>query len=306
MLHILFSALFSFTHDDLLSRSRASFGGSDGKESACQAGDSSSIPGLGRSPGEEKWQLTLVFLPGESQGQRSLAGYSPRGHKWSDMPERLSLPGLYVWRPRSVSWLQSVLLCACSCRGGPLPEGWAQRLCPVLPSQGCREQAGLPQQAVLLASEGCCPEGAQRGPGKLGEAGSLSPSIGTGWWGCARTRAGWGKWPRGKQGLGPQSSWRQGKKAPYPAAGGPWDVEVSVSDAVWVVWVRFLPASSPEEVEWSMSFRWRGLSLPAGIQSRPPSPLQNASMSQRGTSWPQMAPNQPGGAPSAARWCLGS
>ena len=64
-----------------LSRSMGFLGGSDGKESACQAGDSSSIPGLGRSPGEEKWQLTPVFLPGESHGQRSLAGYSPGGHK---------------------------------------------------------------------------------------------------------------------------------------------------------------------------------------------------------------------------------
>ena len=27
------------------------------------------------------WQLTPVFLPGESHGQRSLAGYSPWGHK---------------------------------------------------------------------------------------------------------------------------------------------------------------------------------------------------------------------------------
>ena len=27
-------------------------GGSEGKESACNAGDSSSVPGLGRSPGE--------------------------------------------------------------------------------------------------------------------------------------------------------------------------------------------------------------------------------------------------------------
>ena len=38
-------------------------GGSDGKESACNAGDPSLIPGLGRSPGE--WQPTPVFLPGE-------------------------------------------------------------------------------------------------------------------------------------------------------------------------------------------------------------------------------------------------
>ena len=32
-----------------------------------------------------KWQPTPVFLPGESHGQRSLAGYSPRGSKESDM-----------------------------------------------------------------------------------------------------------------------------------------------------------------------------------------------------------------------------
>ena len=31
-----------------------------------------------------KWQPTPVFLPGESQGQRSLSGYSPRGQKDSD------------------------------------------------------------------------------------------------------------------------------------------------------------------------------------------------------------------------------
>ena len=43
------------------------------------AGDSrdlGSIPGSGRSPGEE-WQLTPVFLPGKFHGQRTLAGYSP-------------------------------------------------------------------------------------------------------------------------------------------------------------------------------------------------------------------------------------
>ena len=33
------------------------------------------------------WQPTPVFLPGESHGQRSLVGYSPWGHKESDMTE---------------------------------------------------------------------------------------------------------------------------------------------------------------------------------------------------------------------------
>ena len=58
-------------------------GDSDGKESACNAGDLGSIPGLGR------WLPTPVFSPGEFHGPRSLAGYSPWGHKESDMTERL-------------------------------------------------------------------------------------------------------------------------------------------------------------------------------------------------------------------------
>ena len=42
------------------------------------AGGMGSIPGYGGSLGEGKWQATPVFLPGESHGQRSLAGYSSR------------------------------------------------------------------------------------------------------------------------------------------------------------------------------------------------------------------------------------
>ena len=55
--------------------------GSDGKASACNAGDPGSIPGLGRSPGGGQWQPTAAFLPGESHGQRSLVGYSPQGRR---------------------------------------------------------------------------------------------------------------------------------------------------------------------------------------------------------------------------------
>ena len=47
------------------------------KNSPANAGDSSSVPELGRCPGEENGNLTPAFLPGESHGQRSLAGYSP-------------------------------------------------------------------------------------------------------------------------------------------------------------------------------------------------------------------------------------
>ena len=93
---------------------------SAGEKSGCKAGDPGSIPGSGRSPREglgyplqcswaslvvqlvkilpatqetpvqsldqeipwgKKWQPTPVFLPGESNGQRSPVGYSPWGHK---------------------------------------------------------------------------------------------------------------------------------------------------------------------------------------------------------------------------------
>ena len=60
---------------------------SDGKETACNAENLGSIPGLGRSPGEGgAWQPTPVFLAGEFHGQRSLVGCSPHGcrvgHDW--------------------------------------------------------------------------------------------------------------------------------------------------------------------------------------------------------------------------------
>jgi len=39
--------------------------------------DAGWIPRLGRFPWIRPWQPTPVFLPGESHGQRSLAGYGP-------------------------------------------------------------------------------------------------------------------------------------------------------------------------------------------------------------------------------------
>ena len=45
-----------------------------------------SIPGLERSPGGGQGN-PLVFLPGESHGQRSLAVYGSQGCRESDMTE---------------------------------------------------------------------------------------------------------------------------------------------------------------------------------------------------------------------------
>ena len=41
-------------------------------------------------PLEQGMAIHSVFFPGESHGQRSLAGYSPRGLKESDRTERLN------------------------------------------------------------------------------------------------------------------------------------------------------------------------------------------------------------------------
>ena len=61
--------------------------GSDGKESACNAGDLGSIPGLERSPGEGKG------YPLQYSGLENSVDciVSSRGHEESDMTEQLSL-----------------------------------------------------------------------------------------------------------------------------------------------------------------------------------------------------------------------
>ena len=56
---------------------------SDGKESACNAGDPGLIPGSGRSPGERNGYPLQYSCLRRSHGQRRLAGYSPWGHKES-------------------------------------------------------------------------------------------------------------------------------------------------------------------------------------------------------------------------------
>ena len=65
-------------------KNKPNYGGSDSKESACNAGDLDLIPGLGRSPGGghgNPFQYSCLENP---HGQRSLAGCSPWGHKESE------------------------------------------------------------------------------------------------------------------------------------------------------------------------------------------------------------------------------
>ena len=67
-----------------------STGGSSGKEPAflCRRHKRLELePWVGKIAWKRAWQPTPVSLPGESHGQRSLAGYSPWGHKELDMTE---------------------------------------------------------------------------------------------------------------------------------------------------------------------------------------------------------------------------
>ena len=54
-------------------------GGSDGKESACIAGDLGSIPGLGRFPGGGHGKPLQFSCLENPHGQRCLVDYSPWG-----------------------------------------------------------------------------------------------------------------------------------------------------------------------------------------------------------------------------------
>ena len=65
-------------------------GGASSKEHICQHRRHKRDgfdPWIGKIPWRRAWQPTPVFLPGKPHGQRSLAGYSPQGHKESDTTE---------------------------------------------------------------------------------------------------------------------------------------------------------------------------------------------------------------------------
>ena len=67
--------------------SRGFPGGSDGKESACNAGDPGLIPGSGRSPEEGNGNPLQYSCLENPHGQRSLVGYSSWGCEDLDMTE---------------------------------------------------------------------------------------------------------------------------------------------------------------------------------------------------------------------------
>ena len=73
-----------------------------------------------------KWQPTPVLWPGESHGQRSLAGYSAWGPKVSDMTETAERAHTHAGRgDRDLAWdLTGWLRCPRDCWGNPSLAGW--------------------------------------------------------------------------------------------------------------------------------------------------------------------------------------
>ena len=68
-------------------------GSPSGREPACKCRRRKKIgfdPWVRKIPWRRKWQPVLVFLPGESHGQRNLVDYSPWGRKESGTTEWLT------------------------------------------------------------------------------------------------------------------------------------------------------------------------------------------------------------------------
>ena len=73
--------------------------GEESASSAGDAGDAGLILWVGKIPWKRAWQPNPGFLPGESHGQRSLAGHSPWGHRVGhDWATSLSLLTFLHWR----------------------------------------------------------------------------------------------------------------------------------------------------------------------------------------------------------------
>ena len=85
-------------------------GGSAGKESACFAGNPGSIPGSGRSLGEGNGNPLQNSCLKNSMDRGAWGGYSPWGHKESDVTEWLTvtlclqcIPFLWLWWSTSLT-----------------------------------------------------------------------------------------------------------------------------------------------------------------------------------------------------------
>ena len=92
--------------------------GHSGKESACQSWRRKTRmidPGLKKIPWRRAWQPTPVFLPGESHGQRSLAGSTPWCCQESDSTEVTCTAQYQLEQKPHVSCNRPVPMRSCDC-----------------------------------------------------------------------------------------------------------------------------------------------------------------------------------------------
>ena len=81
----------------------AFLGGASGKEPACQGRRHRRYrfhPRVRKIPWRRVWQPTPAFLPGESHGQKSLAGHNPWGHTELDVTEEMQ-------HTRTINWAKT-------------------------------------------------------------------------------------------------------------------------------------------------------------------------------------------------------
>ena len=94
-------------------------GSPSGKGPTCQGRRHGLHPWIRKILWRRAWQLTPVFLPGESPGQRSLVGYDSEGrrvrHDRSDLVH-------------SHTWLSDIPLCMCTTLFCPSICWWTSRL----------------------------------------------------------------------------------------------------------------------------------------------------------------------------------
>ena len=156
-----------------------------GKESTCQYSRLKRcrfVPLVEKIPWRRNWQPTPVFLSGESHGQRSLAVYSPRGHKESYATEHAHvdnsqepkcfcfpiqrLSSLAIQETLSVclhlysSSASAIFLCLFCSPTKPVSLAWWIRFCPV--SEGlavwvCSCVLSEPQMCMQLYPIGVSP-----------------------------------------------------------------------------------------------------------------------------------------------------
>ena len=119
------------------------------------------VPSLGQKiPWRRKWQPTPVFLPGASQGQRRLAGHSPRGHTVHGVTQSTGSQRQDVAAkqqnqcpPRGLLPPAPSALRACASPGPP----WRPASCPGLDTPGVPTLCSRQSRARPCSSRACLP-----------------------------------------------------------------------------------------------------------------------------------------------------